>query len=160
GRRCMPDASRVSCADGIAWSEPTDKIAPSLMAMLASITLSGLTILPPRMTRSAVTMAASQHGPAAVDRQVDAGDLARGVAGEEQTGVGDIGVVGDAFEGVVGGVALHCFVDANAELFRHLGADLVAEARPIDHAGRHAIDVDVVGPDLERKALGDAAQPP
>ena len=34
----------------------------------------------------------SQHGPAAVDRQVDAGDLARHVAGQEQAGVGDVAV--------------------------------------------------------------------
>ena len=39
-------------------------------------------------------------------------------------------------------------------------ADLVAEARAVDHAGRDAVDVDVVGADLEREALGDAAQPP
>ena len=34
----------------------------------------------------------SQHGPAAVDRQVDAGDLARHVAREEQAGIGDVAV--------------------------------------------------------------------
>src|SRR5262245_46851515 len=162
GRTCSPRASSVSRAGGIASSLPTARISPSLMATLASITDSGETILPPRMTRSAVALMSvpSQHRPATVDRQVDAGDLARGVAGQEQAGIGDIDVARDALERVVGGVALHRLVDRDAEPRRHVGADLVAEARAVDHAGRDAVDVDVVGADLEREALGDAAQPP
>ena len=53
-----------------------------------------------------------------------------------------------------------CFLDRDVELLRHVGADLVAEARTVDHAGRDVIDVDVVLPDFEREALGDAAQAP
>ena len=61
---------------------------------------------------------------------------------------------------IFGGVALRGLLDRDVELLRHVGADLVAEARPVDHAGRHVIDVDVVLPDFEREALGDAAQAP
>src|SRR6478735_5229166 len=89
-------------------SSPTAITRPSLMAMLASMTLSGPTTLPERITRSATVMVgSSQHGPAAIDGKVDAGDLARSVARQEQAGVGDISVVGDALHRVFGSVALH-----------------------------------------------------
>ena len=113
GSTCMPLASSVSRAGGMAASAPTAMTTPSLIATLASITLSGETTLPYRMTRSAVIIVgSSQHGPAAIDRKVDAGDLARCVAGEEQAGVGDVGVAGDALERVFGGVALDRLLDA------------------------------------------------
>src|SRR5688572_7219075 len=107
GSTCRPRASSVSRAGGIASSAPTAMMAPSLRATLASITLSGDTTLPPRMTRSAVVLIvrSSQHRPAAVDRQVDAGDLARGVARQEQAGIGDVDVARHPLERVVGGVA-------------------------------------------------------
>src|SRR5712692_5817853 len=159
---CSPFASSVSRAGGMTASAPTATMTPSLTATLASMTESGDTTLPPRMTRSAVLIAAllSQHRPAAVDRKVDAGDLARGVTGEKQAGIGDVDIAGDALERVVGGVALDRLVDGDAKAARHAGADLVAEARTIDHPGRDAVDIDVVGADLEREALGDAAQAP
>src|SRR3981081_750746 len=116
------------------------------MATLASITLSGETTLPLRMTRSAVIIVpSSQHGPTAVDRKIDAGDLALGVACQEQAGIGDINIVGHALERVVGGVVLDGLVEADAQLLRHVRADLVAKARTVDHAGGDTIDVDVVG---------------
>src|SRR5712691_754917 len=161
GSTWSPRASSVSREGGIAACAPTATTTPSLTATLASMTQSGVTTLPPLMTRSAeVMIALSQHRPAAVDRKIDAGDLARGIARQEQAGIGDVDVARHALERIVGGVALGRFVDGDAEALRHVGTNLVAEARPVDHAGRDAIDVDVVGADLERKALGDAAQPP
>ena len=125
---------------------------------------SGETIVPPLMTRSTfsdiVMHLPSQHRPAAVDRQVDAGDLARYVAGEKKTGIGDVVIDGDALERVVGGVALGGLLLRDAELLRHVAADFFAETRAVDHAGRNAVDVDVVLADFERKTLGDAAQAP
>ena len=64
----MPLASSVSRADGIAASAPTAMTTPSLIATLASITLSGETTLPLRITRSAAVMASlttwpSRHRP-------------------------------------------------------------------------------------------------
>src|SRR5512135_2963075 len=111
--------------------------------MLARYSASGDTTMPPLMTRSTfsgvvIVMASSQHRPAAIDRQVDAGDLARHVAGKKQTGVGDILVDGDALERIVGGVALRRFFLRDAELLRHVAADFFAEAWTIDHAGRDA----------------------
>src|SRR5207244_13592653 len=50
--------------------------------------------------------------------------------------------------------------DGNAETYRHVGANPLPEARAVDHTRRHVIDVDVVGTELEREALGDAAQAP
>src|SRR5713101_3795242 len=47
-----------------------------------------------------------------------------------------------------------------SELLRHVAADFVAKSWTIDHAGRHAIDIDVVLADLESKAFGDAAEAP
>src|SRR5271154_545674 len=101
GRMCMPVASRISLAAGIASSAPIAWIRPSLMAMLARYSASGETRIPPLMTRSAFSLtvmvrSSSQHRPAAVDRQIDAGDLARDVAGEEETGVGDVLIDRDA----------------------------------------------------------------
>src|SRR5579864_2020107 len=133
--------------------------------MLARYSALGETIVPPLMTRSALSgvvmvMSSSQHRPAAIDRQVHAGDLARDVAGEKQAGVGDVLVDGDALERVIGGVPLRRLFFRDAELLSHVAADLFAEARTIDHAGCHAIDVDVVLADFERKTLGDATQPP
>ena len=63
----------------------------------ALISASGATITPPWITRSAVdgfqtSSHSSQRRPAAVDRNVGAGDLSRGVAGEKQAGVGDVTV--------------------------------------------------------------------
>src|SRR5215470_14329048 len=110
GSTCSPRASSVSRADGIAASAPTARMTPSLIATLASMTESGVTTLPPRMTRSAVVVVIctppSQHRPAAIDRQVDTGDLARGVARQEQAGIGHVGIGRHALERVVGGVAL------------------------------------------------------
>src|SRR5579863_4399486 len=133
--------------------------------MLARYSASGETIVPPLMTRSTLSgvvmvMSSSQHRPAAVDGQVHAGDLARHIAGEKQAGVGDVLVDGDALQRIVGGVTLRGFFFRDAELLRHVAAHFFAEARAVDHAGRNAIDVDIVLADLERKALGDAAQPP
>ena len=101
-----------------------------------------------------------RHRPAAVDRKVDAGDLAGHVAGEKQAGIGDVGVHGHALERVIGGVTLRGLLDADIEALGHVGADFFAKARSVDHAGRDAIDVDVVLADFEREALGDAAQAP
>src|SRR5215471_17262407 len=130
GSTCRPRASSVSRAGGIAASAPTARITPSLIATLASVTESGDTTLPPRMTRSAVVVVIwappSQHRPAAVDRQVDTGDLARGIARQEQTGMGDVGIGRHALERVVGSMALDRLVDADAVALRHVGADLVA----------------------------------
>src|SRR5262245_4837945 len=137
----MPLASSVSRASGIAASAPTARISPSLMATLASMTLSGETTLPLRMTRSACVMASSsQHRPAAIDREVDAGDLARGVACKKQARVCDVAVDGHTLERIVRRMALHRLLDRDAELLRHVGTDLVAEPRTVDHAGRDAID--------------------
>src|SRR5712691_7887467 len=159
GSTCRPRASSVSRAGGIASSAPTPTMTPSLTAMLAAMTQSGDTMLPPRMTKSAVVLMVepSQHRPAAVDRQVDAGDLARGVARQEQAGIGDVDVARHPLERVVGGMARHRLVDGDAEPRRHVAADLLAEARTVDHAGRHAVDVEVIAADLERVALCDAA---
>src|SRR5438477_1215188 len=92
GRICSPVASSVWRAGGMASAAPTAATAPSLMATEAWNALSGVTTVPPLMTRSAVSLMplSSQHGPAAVHRQIGTGDLARDVAGQEQAGVGDI----------------------------------------------------------------------
>src|SRR5205807_6861889 len=153
-------ASSTSRAGGISSSAPTATIAPSFTATLAANTASGVTTRPPRMTRSTSFIFVSQHRPTAVDRQVDAGDLARRVARQEQTGVGDVHVGRDALERVIGGMARGRLFDRDGEAARHLGAHLLAEAWAVDHAGRHAVDVDVVRPGFEREALGDAAQAP
>src|ERR1700674_4429897 len=162
GSTWRPDASRVSRAAGIAACAPTARMTPSLIATLAASAKSGDTTVPPRMTRSAVTLMdwLSQHDPAAIDRQVDAGDLTRDVAGEKQARIGNVGIRGHALQRIVGGVPCRGLLDRDVEPARHVGAHLLAKARAIDHARRHAIDIDVVGTDLEGKALGDAAQPP
>src|SRR5271163_40183 len=109
GRTCRPVASNVSRDGGMASVAPTARMRPSLIAMLPATVASGETIVPSRMIRSAVTVIAvphnivlrklrSQHGPAAVDRKIDAGDLARRVAGKEQAGIGDVAVDSDALE--------------------------------------------------------------
>src|SRR6185436_1861014 len=145
----------------MALSAPTARIMPSAIAMLASKTASGVTSLPPRITRSALALTAtSQHCPAAVDRQVDAGDLPRHVAGEKQAGIGDIDVGRYALERVIRGVQRGGVLQGDVEAARHVGTNFVAEARAVDHAGRNVIDVDVVDSYFERKTLGDAAQPP
>src|ERR1700685_4008454 len=139
------------------------------MAMLARTSASGETRMPPLMTRSAwsgllstfvMGCLSSQHRPAAIDRQVNTGDLARDVAGEKQTGVGDVVIDRDALQRIIGGVPLRGFFFRYAELLRHVAADFFPEAGPVDHAGGDAVDVDVVLADFERKTLGDAAQPP
>src|ERR1700722_3077823 len=164
GSTCKPVASKLSFAGGMASSAPTASTAPSLMATLPTIAASGETMVPLRMTRSAVVLIScppcSQHGPAAVDRQIDPGNLAGRITGKKQTGIGDVAIHRDALERIFGGVALGGFCDADIEPFRHVGADLVTETRPVDHARRDAIDVDVVLADFERKAFGDAAQAP
>src|SRR3972149_2242196 len=107
GRMCMPVASKNSRANGMASRSPTANTRPSLMAMLASMTVSGVTRLPLQMTRSAVTALiaiASQHGPAPVDRKVGAGDLARRGTRQEQAGIGNVAVDRHALERVFGGV--------------------------------------------------------
>src|SRR5580692_10157211 len=119
--------------------------------MLARTSASGETRMPPWMTRSAwsglvsafvMGCLSSQHRPAAIDRQVDTGDLARDVAGEKQTGVGDVVVDGDALQRIIGGVPLCGFFFRDAELLRHVAADFLAEAGAVDHPGRDAVDVD------------------
>src|SRR5260370_1269648 len=130
----------------MASAAPTASTTPSLTATLASIAASGDTTVPLLMTRSAVTViSASQHGPAAIDGKIDAGDLARDVAREEQAGIGDVGVGRDALERIVGGMSLGGLLYADAEAPRHVGADLVAEPGPVDHARRDVIDVYVLG---------------
>src|ERR1700722_10218430 len=98
------------------------------MAMLARTSASGETRMPPWMTRSALSglvsafvmgCLSSQHRPAAVDRQVDTGDLARDVAGKKQTGVGDVIIDRDALQRIIGGMPLGCFFFRYAELLRH-----------------------------------------
>src|SRR5271154_6252238 len=101
--------------------------------------------------------ASSQHSPAAVDREINAGDLARGVAGEKKAGVGYIAVNRYALERVFGRVPLSRFLDADAEALGHIGADLLAEAGAVDHARCYAIDVDVILAHLQRETLGDPA---
>src|SRR5580698_1240030 len=133
--------------------------------MLARYSASGETMMPPLMTRSTFSdvvmiRSPSQHRPAAIDRQVDAGDLARHVAGKKQTGVGDVVVDGDALQRIIGGVPLRGLFFGYAELLRHVAADFLAEAGAIDHARRDAVDVDVVLADFKREAFGDAAQAP
>src|SRR3954467_9179648 len=96
--------------------------------------------MPPWMTRSTfsgfvIFSSCSEHGPAAIDRQVHAGDLARHVAGEKQAGVGDILVDGDALQRVVRGMAFGGLCFGDAELQSHVAAYLVAEAGPVDHSG-------------------------
>ena len=44
-------------------------------------------------------------------------------------------------------------------LLSDLWDDLFAEPGAIDHARRHKIDVDIVGPKLEREAFGHARNP-
>src|SRR5262249_60146323 len=115
-------------------------MTPSSTATLASMTPSGDTTLPPRMTRSAIVIP-SQHRPAAVDRQVDAGDLARHVARQEQAGIGDVDIAGYPPERVIGRVAPGCLLDREGEAGRHLGAALVPKGRAVGHAGAHARSV-------------------
>src|ERR1700761_6740695 len=108
----MPRASSVSFVGGIASSAPTARILPSLMATLASTTLSGDTTLPPRMTRSAfVIIASSEHRPAAIDRQVRAGDLARGIACKKQASIGHVVINRDPLHCILGGVAFCGLLD-------------------------------------------------
>ena len=45
-------------------------------------------------------------------------------------------------------------------LLSDLRDDLFAEPGAIDHARRHKIDVDIVGPEFEREAFGHASQSP
>src|SRR4029079_1081954 len=160
GRMWSPRASSVSRAGGIAASDPTAMICPSWMATLAWMTESGDTTWPPLMTRSAVVIGASQHRPAAIDGQIDSGDLARCIAGKEQAGIGNVDIARYPLERVVGGMQFGGLVDGDAQTRRHVGTDLVAEPGTIDHSRGDAIDIDVVGADLEGEALGDAAQPP
>src|SRR5262245_44370706 len=141
-------------------SEPTATMRPSLMATLAAITQSGVTTLPLRMRRSAPLIVFSQCRPAAVDRQIDPGDLARNIACQKQAGVGNVGICRDALERVFVGVALCCLFLRYAQALCHVGTDLVAEARTIDHARRNTVDIDVVGSELHGEAFGDAAQSP
>src|SRR5579863_3770543 len=126
--------------------------------MLARTSASGDTRMPPWMTRSTlscgvIVQLSSQHRPAAVDRQVDAGDLARDVACKKQASVGDVLVNRDALQRIVRGVTLRGFFFRYAELLGHVAADLVAEARAVDHAGRDTIHVDIMLADFEREAL-------
>src|ERR1700722_15916153 len=135
------------------------------MAMLARYSASGETMIPPLMTRSTfsvdvIAAISSQHCPATIDRKVHARDLARHVACKEQTGVGDVVVDGNALQRIVGGVPFGGLLFGNAELGGHVAADFFAKARPVDHSGRDAVDVDVVLTDLQRETLGDAAKSP
>src|SRR5580700_7007897 len=136
GNTCRPDASRVSRAAGIAACAPTATITPSLIATLAGSARSGDTTVPPRMTRSAVTLiwSRSQHRPAAVDRQVDAGDLPRYVARQKQARIGNVGIHGHALQRIVGGVPCRGLLDRDVEPAGHIGAHLVAKAWAVDHA--------------------------
>src|SRR5579863_4491923 len=138
GSTCIPVASSVSVAAGIASGAPIAWIFPSLTAMLARTFASGETRMPPWMTRSTLSCVvmvplSSQHRPAAIDRQVDASDLARYVACEKQAGVGDVLVNRDALQRIIRGVTLRGLFFGYAELLRHVAADLFAEARAIDH---------------------------
>jgi hypothetical protein len=47
-----------------------------------------------------------------IDGEVCSHDLPRDVARQEQAGVGDVGVKGDALEGVLGGMPLGRLLDA------------------------------------------------
>ena len=51
-------------------------------------------------------LSCSQHGPSAIDGQIDAGDLAGDRGGEKQAGVRDILIGRDAAERVFAGVML------------------------------------------------------
>src|SRR5207249_2256856 len=106
----------------MASAAPTATTAPSLMATEAWNALSGVTTVPPLMTRSAVSLmpASSQHGPAAVHGQIRAGDLARDVARQEQAGVGDVGIESDALQRIIGRMALLCLLDGDAEAACHV----------------------------------------
>src|SRR5271168_3995969 len=113
------------------------------MAILARTSVSGETRIPPLMTRSALWglvsafvmgCLSSQHRPAAVDRQVDTGDLARDVARKKQTGVGDVVIDRDALQRIIGGVPLRGLFFCDAELLRHVAADFFAKTRTVDHA--------------------------
>src|ERR1700704_6527042 len=119
GRRCSPVASSVARAGGMASAAPTAATAPSLMAREARKAPSGVTSVPPVMARSSTSLmpASSQHSPAAVDRQIGPGDLARDVARQEQASVGDIRVQGDALQGVLRRMALCRLLDRDAEAF-------------------------------------------
>src|SRR5260221_4701313 len=73
--------------------------------------------------------AASQHRPTAIDWQVDAGDLARNIAGEKQASIGDVGIAGDALKRVIRSVALGSLVDGDPPTRRAIGSNLVPEPR-------------------------------
>src|ERR1700680_3421382 len=57
-------------------------------------------------------------------------------------------------------MALDRLLDRDTLTLGHIDADFVAKARTVDHSGRHAVDVDVVGAGLEREALGNSTQTP
>src|SRR5450432_709129 len=101
GSRCSPAASRNSRAGGIASWLPIASTAPSRIATLAGIAASGDTTVPLWMTRSAVVIGTSQHGPTAIDRKIDAGDLTRHVARQEQAGVRHVRIGRNALERIV-----------------------------------------------------------
>src|SRR5262245_66322573 len=129
-------------------------MTPSAIATLASNTASGVTSLPPRITRSALALIApSEHCPPAVDRKVGAGDLSRHVAGKKQAGIGDVDVGRYTLERVIRGMQSGGLVQGDAKPARHLRANFLAEARTVNHAGRDVVDVDIVGPNFERKTL-------
>src|SRR5258708_7306203 len=162
GRRWQPEASMVSAACGITSSSPIATMIPSRTARLAATMLSGDTIRPLRMTRStclAMVDVPSSHRPAAIDREVLAGDVARALAGEEPDRVGDVLVGADPAQRILLLPIAPHVGRGSAGALRALGADAL-EARPVDHAGRDRVDVDVVLADLERDALGQTAQAP
>ncbi len=137
---------------------------PSLMAMLADIRASGETTVPPWMTRSAVVdwPCSAPHSiaqPPSTGRSTPViwrdTSLARNrqALATSRSTVTRFSAYSAAWRSAASSMLM-------PRRLRHVGADLFAKARAVDHAGRDAIDVDVVLADFEREALGDAAQAP
>ncbi len=93
-------------------------------------------------------------GPAAIDRQVDAGDLARDVAGEEQAGIGDVVVGGDAPQRVVAGVALRRLLSSVMLSFFAMSAQTLSRKRgPSTMPGATQLTLMLCGPTSSAKLL-------
>src|SRR6185295_5882174 len=88
-----------------------------------------------------------------------AADVAAGVGGEKEGGVGNVlrghgGLQADALDH-----ALEDFVGGDAELLG-LGGDDPLDALALDDAGLDAVDAHLVGAGLDREALGEADHGP
>src|SRR5215468_6112505 len=112
-----------------------------------------------RMAETRTAMAMALHIPAAVDGDRLAGHVLRGVGGEEDDGVCDVARGRHAAQRHFLDVFLAHLLWRPAPLARLLAAESI-HARPVHDAGVQRVDVDVVGPRLERDGAREPAQGP